>query len=166
MSSPTLADIEQRLRAAKFSVVRDVLLPGGSTAALAASRTDFSWKLFVILSHHVIVAEVENATVGNMQTLFDAGFSYAKRVNKIPLLRGLQFAYTVIPSIITKNPGHELVEYVTKSPRKHFALFELPVVIDTASGTVNYFHGRPLWAFLYFSDMRSIVSKCIEGKPA
>jgi hypothetical protein len=164
MTSPLIADIEQRLRAAKFEVVRNVQLPGGSTAALAASRAHFSWKGLVILSQHVVVAEIENATVGSVETLFDASFGYAKRVNKIPLPRGFQFGYSVIPTIITKNPSAELIAYVTKSPRKHFALFELPVVIDATSGAVNYFHGRPLWGFLYFSDMRAIVEKYIEGK--
>jgi hypothetical protein len=164
MSPPLIADIEQRLRAAKFDVVRNAQLPGGSTVALAASRTYFSWKGFVILSQHIVVAEIENANVGSVETLFDASFGYAKRVNKVPLPRGFQFGYSVIPTIITTNPSAELIAYVSKSPRKHFALFELPVVIDAASGAVNYFHGRPLWGFLYFSDMRSIVSKIFEGK--
>lgn len=166
MNLPILSSIEQRLRAAKFNVVRDVALPDGSTAALAASRTHFSWKLFVFLSQHVLVAQVENPTVGTLQSLFDAGFRYAKRVNKVPLLRGFQFGYMVIPTIITAQPSRELLGYVSKSPRKHFALFELPVVIDSATGAASYFQGRPLWGFLYFSDMRAIVSKFIEGKTA
>lgn len=164
MGLPVLADIEQRLRAAKFSVARDVTMPDGSSVALAASRTYFSWKFFVILSEHVIVAEIENATVGDMQSLFATGFAHAKRVNPIPLPRGMQFGYIVIPTIITKNPSRELIDYATRRPQKRFALFELPLVIDAVSGAVNYFTGLALWGGLYFSDMRKIASKYIEGK--
>ncbi len=161
-----LTDIEQRLRAGPYSVVRDVSLPGGMTAAIAASRTYFSWKGFVIISQHVVVATIDNADSKSVEALFDAGFKYAKSVNKVPLPRGFQFGYMVIPVIVAKAPSPELIAYVTKSPRKHWSLFELPIVVNANSGAASYFRGKALWGYAYFSDMLSVAKKYIEGLTA
>jgi hypothetical protein len=161
-----LTDIEQRLRAGPYSVVRDVALPDGMTAAVAASRTYFSWKGLVILSQHILVAQIDSADSKSVEALFDAGFAYGRSVNRIPLPRGLQFGYMVIPVIITKNPSSELIGYVAKSPPKHWSLFELPIVVDADSGTASYFHGKALWGYAYFSDMLSVARKYIEGRSA
>jgi hypothetical protein len=160
-----LTDIEQRLRAGPYRVVRDVALPGGMRAAVAASRTYFSWKGLVILSQHILVAQIDNADSKSVEALFGAGFAYAKSVNRIPLPRGFQFGYIVLPVIITKTPNPELIRYVAKSPRKHWSLFELPIVVDADSGTASYFHGKALWGYAYFSDMLSVARKYID-RPA
>ncbi len=136
------------------------------TAAIAASRTYFSWKGLVILSQHVVVSQIDNADIKSVEALFDAGFKYGKSVNRIPLPRGFQFGYTIIPVVITKAPSSELIGYVTKSPHKHWSLFELLIVIDANSGAVSYFHGKALWGYAYFSDMLSVAKKYIEGRTA
>jgi len=159
-----LDSIERRLRERRYKVSRDIQLPGGALVDITASRTYFSWKGLVILSQHVIIKRIDNATVADMKELFDAGFRFGKKVNRVPLLRGLQFGYMILPVIVSREPKSELIEYVSASPRKHWSLFEFPVVIDLSTGNVSYFRKTAAWGAFFFSDMRSVVSKYIEGK--
>jgi hypothetical protein len=155
--------IADRLRKADYSVSTNVRLDAGIMAAVAASRTCFSWKGFVILSQHVVIARYESAGVQEAEALFKSGFAHARRGNRIPLPRGCQFAFIVIPILVTARPSQELIAYVSKVPPKHWCLFELPTVLDPNSGVAAYYHGRVLWGGLYFSNMRNVISRFIDN---
>jgi hypothetical protein len=152
-----------RLHQGGYRVARAAQLPDGTLADIAASRTYFSWKGLVVISQHVVIRRMENATVADMQALFQQGFRFGKKRNWIPLVRGLQLGYMVLPVIITANPRTELVQYAGAPPRKHWALFEFPIVVNETTGQADYFRGTPLWGAFFFSDMRSVAAKFIEG---
>ena len=158
-----LASIAQNLANAGFKVSRDVMLSDGSTADLAASRNRFSWKGLVILSQHVVVRSVESASQHHMAGLLESSFRFGKKANRLPLVRGLQLGYMILPVIVTDTADRSLVESVTKPPRKRWALFELPVVLELANRRVVFFQGTPLWGAFFFSDARDIVSSFTTG---
>ena len=112
------------------------------------------------------VIELDGATkrsIDDIKKLFNDGFGAGKRINKIPLVRGLQFGYMIIPIIAANNVGESLQKYVTDMPSKHWALFEFPVVIDLAGNQVHYFKKTPAWGAFFFSDMRNVVETYIEN---
>jgi len=173
-----LASVEDCLEWQGLRTAREVALPNGPLADLVGSRTHFSWKGLVFLSQHVIVRYVEDAmpaeaalqqrpsrrpgaTRNDLMDLFDAGFRYAKLVNRIPLLRGMQFGYMVVPCLVLNRADADLVRYVESAPRKHWSLFEFPVVVDLDAGSVHYYRQTALWGAFFFSDMREIVENCI-----
>ena len=119
--SVLLASVEDRLEARNLQVTRRVKLPGGPTADLIGSRTCFSWKGLALISQHVLIRSAESATREDAEDLFDAGFRYAKKVNREPLSRGLQFGYMVIPCLVVSNVDDALVRYANRRPRKHWA---------------------------------------------
>jgi hypothetical protein len=155
--------IADRLRKADYSVSTNVSLDGEIMAEVAASRTYFSWKGFVILSQHVVIARYESAGVQDAEALFKLGFAYARRRNRIPLPRGCQFAFIVIPILATARPSRELIAYVSKVPPKHWSLFELPTVLDPNSDVATYYKGRALWGGIYFSNMQNVISTFIDN---
>lgn len=112
MNNParTIDRIAAALDSGPFNVSRDVILSDGNTAEAAASRTYFSWKGLVILSQHILVRHVDHATQQDAKALFDAGFRYGKKVNRVPLLRGMQFGYMIIPVIVGESPADALIQ--------------------------------------------------------
>jgi hypothetical protein len=162
-SSQVLDNISNALSDGPFKVSRDIRLYDGQTADVTASRTYFSWKGLVIQSQHVIVRHIDNASRGDAMALFDAGFQFAKKVNTVPLLRGMQFGYMIIPVIIGKSPDPYLFEAVSQCPQKHWALFEYPIVVDLTTGRTSCFEGIAAWGAFFFSDMRQVADKYIKG---
>lgn len=160
--SDFLASVEGRLRKRGMRIARRVELPDESTADLVGSRTYFSWKGLVLLSQHVIVRSAESGSRAEAERLFDTGFQYAKKVNRIPLLRGLQFGYMVIPCLVLNHADESLVRYAESRPRKHWALFEFPVVVDLGAGTVHYYRQPAIWGAFFFTDMREVVEDGIS----
>src|SRR5258708_22823304 len=96
--------IARRLSDGGYKVSREVALLDGPVAKVAASRTYFSWNGLVILSQHIVVRQLDNARTQDLQELFEAGFRFGKHANWVPLLRGMQFGYMIIPIIVCTNP--------------------------------------------------------------
>ena len=163
MTNNIIKNIETQLRD-KFSVKTDVELCKGLVAKFVATRTYFSWKGLVIISQHIILLEKENARITDLQHLFNEGFHYGKKTNKIPLLRGMQFGYIIIPIIVTTVPSEKLIKYVESQPPKRWSLFEFPVVVDTSFNKTYFFKKTPAWGAFFFSDMRKTVTQYIVKK--
>ena len=143
-------------------VSRQVELPDGPVVDLFGSRTYFSWKGLVILSQHVAVRDYAGttATPADAKVLFDASFRQAKKVNRVPLLRGMQFGYMVIPCLVVEAADRALIEYAESRPPKHWSLFEFPVVVDRSTDRTHYYNQTAIWGAAFFSDMRKLAKGC------
>lgn len=164
-TSDFLSAVDINLRDYGMRVSRHVELPGGPVADLFGSRTYFSWKGLVILSQHVAVFDYTEraATTVDVQSLFDAAFQRAKKVNRVPLRPGMQFGYLVMPCLVVKSVGKALVEYAEGRPPKHWSVLEFPVVVDRSTGKVHFYNQTAVWGAFYFSDMRKLVRQCITS---
>lgn len=165
MSNATqvLDQIAAALENGPFKVSRSFELSDGKKADVAASRTYLSWKGLIILSQHVVVRHVDNATQNDAKALFEAGYRFGKKANWVPLLRGLQFGYMIIPVIVGESPDGALVEAVSQCPSKHWALFEYPVVVNLSTNQTLCFNGTAAWGAFFFSDMRKVADTYIKG---
>jgi len=114
------------------------------------------------MSQHLLIARMKNAQVDDMEQLFNTGFKFGKQINRVPLLRGMQFGYMIIPVIATSNPCKDLLEYAISQPRKHWSLFGFPVVLDLESGETHYYRKTSAWGAFFFSNMRDVISRYIE----
>ncbi len=162
-ATQVLDQIAAALVDGSFKVSRNVCLSDGKEAGVAASRTYFSWKGLVIMSQHVVVRHVDNATRDDAKAMFDAGFRFGKKANWVPLLRGLQFGYMIIPVLVGESPKVDLVQAVSQCPPKRWSLFEFPVVVDLTANRTICFNGTAAWGAFFFSDMRKVVDKYIKG---
>ena len=157
-----LANIEQRLSDSGYRVSRDVELPGNGTAQIVVSRVYLSWKGLVIQSQHIIVRTIASPTIADMQHLFESGFRIGKKRNNVPLIRGLQLGYMIVPVVIANVVSDEVRQHVSQRPPKRWCLIEFPVVCDAKSNEALYFKGTPLWGAFFFSDLRNVVAEYIE----
>jgi hypothetical protein len=162
-AAQVLNQIAAALGDGPFKVSRNVKLSDGKKADVAASRTYVSWKGLVILSQHVVVRHVDNATLDDARTLFDVGFKFGKKANWVPLPRGLQFGYMVIPVLVGESPDTSLIQAVSQCPPKHWSLFEYPVLIDLSANQTICFSGTAAWGAFFFSDMRKVADTYIKG---
>ena len=158
-----LSTVERNLSSSRFRISREVSLPDGAMIDLAASRTTFSWKGLVINSQHFLLRHVPTATVADFRAVFDSGFLYAKRVNRVPLLRGLQFGYMIVPCIAVDSATPDLIAFAASRPRKHWCLFEFPVLHDLSTGQTHYFQGTAMWGAFFFSDLRSLTKSSVAS---
>src|ERR1035441_325742 len=161
-NSDYLSSMSTNMRDFGLRVSRQVQLPGGPVVDLFGSRTYFSWKGLVILSQHVAVRDYAGtaATPADAKALFDASFRQAKKVNRVPLLRGMQFGYMVVPCLVVATAGKALIEYVESRPLKHWSLFEFPVVVDRGTGRTHYYNHTALWGADCSADMRKLAEHC------
>ena len=157
-----LATIHRRLCDSGYRVSQDVPLPDGGTARIAASRAYLSWKGLVVQSQHIIVQTIERPTVTDLKNLFKFAFRIGKQRNRVPLVRGLQFGYMIIPVVIATEISDEVRHYVLQQPPKRFCILEFPVVCEAQSDNTYYFTETPLWGGFFFSDLRNVVAQHIE----
>ncbi len=152
-----IAASAEKLTENGFRVVRDASLPDNGFADLAASRNHFSWKGLVLLSQHLLIKRTESATVASMKAFYEQAFRYGKQVDRVPLCRGMQFGFMIIPCLVTEKAEQALIDYVTARPPKRFAVFEFPVVHELSSGNSYFYSQTAIWGAFYFSDMRELA---------
>jgi hypothetical protein len=115
-------------------------LQHSARAELFASRTyskSIPGSAPVAVSQHVAVRDctASDATPADVEALFEAAFCQAKKVNRVPLPRGMNFVYTVMPCLVVAGPDRSLIEYAERRPRKRGrGLLELRVVVDRSTG--------------------------------
>ena len=160
--SDYLSSVSTNMRDFGLRISSQVQLPDGPVVDLFGSRTYFSWKGLVVLSQHVAVREYAGATASpaDAKALFEASFRQAKKVNRVPLLRGMQFGYMVIPCLVVASADRALIEYAESRPPKHWSLFEFPVVVDRSTGRTHYYNQTAIWGAAFFSDMRKVAKRC------
>jgi|SRR5690625_2168488 len=134
---------------------------GSEDSCFVASKTRWLPPIFV-LSIHLVVLEKHGAVREDMKDLFKAGFKLAKRINRVPLLRGMQFGYGIIPLIIDRNPEKALLSSVRASPITKFAVFGLPAIIDISEDHMVFFEGYQHKGGLGWPLLQDIVTEHIE----
>ena len=134
-----LFSIENSLSDSGYLISHDVKLPNDDIAQIVASRTYLSWKGLVIKSQHILISTINNPTIANIKTLYQFGFCFGKERNRVPLLRGVQFGYMIIPVILANEVSKELKNYINSPPKKRWGIMEFPVVWDAISNNINFY---------------------------
>jgi hypothetical protein len=81
------------------------------------------------------MATTEEIIESIARRLSEGGYKVSREVtlpagavaNRLPLLRGMQFGYMIIPIIAGTDPDSALVQHVSALPKRHWSLFEYPV---------------------------------------
>lgn len=156
-------DLSRQLEKARYRVRTGEELGARPIRFVASKIKGFpAWIPIAMLSTHIVVLEKDKANPQDIQNLFDIGFGLAKRINRIPLLRGMQFGYAVIPIVVGRDPDAELLRYAAAAPRRHWALFEFPVVVDLTKYEVAFFEGLKTHGALIWPILQEIIIKHVE----
>lgn len=143
--------------------VRTSVQLGTSQVSFMASKVFFMPVGFALLSTHVVALEKDEAKPGDIDIIFEIGFELAKRFNRIPLLRGMQFGYEIMPLIIGKNPHEETAMYAVSAPTMpKFGVQNFPIVIDVETCRPAFFEGFKMRGASFTLIAQKVVTKAIE----
>jgi len=59
--------------------------------------------------------------------------------------------------VVSENISAEAIRFVSSVPKKHFAAFEVPVLIDTKTMKTHFFEGSMVWGAIYESFIREYL---------
>lgn len=158
-------NISQELTRARYRIRTGESLHA-ENICFVASKVKFFPKYIPLslVSTHIVVMEQDDAAPHDINELFETGFQLAKRINRIPLLRGMQFCYAILPLIIGNNPSSELLLHAATAPKSRFSLFSLPVVINTSTNRVVFFEGFKTVGGMIWPVLQEIVIKHVESR--
>ena len=151
--------ISGRLEAGGFALDHAEI---GGLEAVIARRAQFHWTL-TRLHIFVFLFETSNLNQDEAVKLTDAARAFAT-ANKGGLPAGLQTGSLAMPVFIADGDAGAAKEWAwTGRPKKHWGVFEWPIVIETGTGDVAYCDDRGLWGAAYVPTARRIVEEHVVG---
>lgn len=154
--------LSARLAKAHYRIRRGEQLDA-QPVQFVASKTIFIFTGLLLVSVNIVVLEQDEAKPYDIDNLSDIGFNLAKRMNRVPLLRGMQFGYVVMPMIVGKNPDSESLLYAASAPsRWRFGLIKFPIVVDLTRCQVAFFEGYAKLGGAIWPSIQKIVTSHIE----
>jgi hypothetical protein len=76
-------------------------------------------------------------------------------------LRGLQVGVCSAPILVANTVDADLIELAKSRPKKDFALFNYPVVVEMSTQTVHTYTGRIIWGTMYSSWIRKRIKNIL-----
>jgi len=140
------------------SQVSRVQLPGGIALVGYQSKFRARWAATKVHLFTVLYATVV-ATDAQLDMLSRDAVDYAKSTKGA--LRGLQSGLAVIPALVADTVTEQARAAATARPRKQFAVFLLPSIVDLSSGQTLSYQGPILWGALYASWLRARLAAAL-----
>lgn len=153
-----ISEIQKSLAGTRFRI-RLGSEVGLDDVAFVASRTIFIATGLLLMSTHFLVAEKDNVDPKYIDKIFGEGFKVARRINKLPLLRGMQFGYAICPTIISHNPEPNSLLYASTVPEQRWALVEYPIIVDRTRNQVAYFKGNAKLGAQIWPSLTNLIEK-------
>mgnify|MGYP003408851315 CR=1 FL=1 len=75
------------------------------------------------------------------------------------LPRGFQNGVVSFNVLVSEVVTDEAIEFVTSRPKKHFAVFEMPIIYDLSRNKLYYYEDNQLWGSVYQKYLRSYLDK-------
>ncbi len=72
---------------------------------------------------------------------------------------GFQNGITSFNVLVSENVSEEAKKYAVSRPRKHFSLFEMPIIYNLANRKIYYYKDTPKWGSIYYRHFREYIEK-------
>lgn len=105
---------------------------------------------FVASAEAITIELIENYSANCMQ------YALAHYKN---LPRGMQNAVVSNNVLVSSNIDDGAIKFVQSKPKKHFAAFELPIIVDLAREKIYYCQKTPMWGAMYYKYFREYIAK-------
>lgn len=151
---------EHGYRSVSVDLGRSDVLPG-------ARRADFrsSWA-FTRLHTFIVVQQVDVATADDIEDLSQLSTTYAVR-NKGGLPRGFQTGVAVLPVLVCRTAQADALATAARQPRKQFAKFALPVLVELDRQRFTTYHEPHFWGSVYqdfLGEQQRLVAGELHGE--
>jgi hypothetical protein len=105
-----------------------------------------------------IYGVVGEVTLDVMQSYSAEAFNFSMHYYS-GIARGLQSGFASISAIITMNVAPDVKKWVAQCTKKHFASFEIPVLVDLATLELVYCRKKPLWGRIYYGRFHDFIER-------
>ncbi len=75
------------------------------------------------------------------------------------LPRGFQNGILSFNVLVSEKVSAEAKKFVAARPKKHFAAFEMPIIVDLTDKSLYYYKKTPMWGGLYYRYFRKFIEK-------
>lgn len=75
------------------------------------------------------------------------------------LPRGIQNGVSSFNVLVSENVTDEAIKFAISRPRKHFSLFEIPIIYDLANKKIYYYKDTPTWGLIYYNFLRQYIER-------
>ena len=142
--------------------VKDRFQTGAVIAELRAElfyEEHFEWRWMASkLKQSGFLSFADTVTKELMQSYSEKCLQYA--LSHTPgMVRGMQNGILSVNVLAGRKIEYEAVNYAMKRPKKHFAAFEMPVIVDLDSETLYYYRKTPLWGAIYYRSVREWIEQ-------
>jgi len=118
----------------------------------------FKWKWLAtklkIFSYISYVEKLDQKTISDFS---DACFLASKK-NYKGLPRGVQNGFASFIVIASEDIDVDAIAFAESRPKKHFAAFDMPVVVDLKKEKIYFYHGKPIWGSIYYRFFREFIT--------
>jgi len=83
-------------------------------------------------------------------------FEYSRK-NYKGLLRGLQNGFVSFAVLVSENIDESAINFVKGRPKKHFAAFEMPIILDLKNRELYFYQDTPIWGMIYYKYFREYI---------
>ncbi len=153
-----LASFKEKLQAKSIFYSDSVLIEDMPSVVGYDKQFRWSW-MATQLNTFIIASDCSGTLITKpfLEAHLKSSFMYSKvEYNGWP--RGLQAATAVISILIADNITEEAKIYCKKlQSGKKWAGFTIPVVIDSNTKEMFFFHRRPMWGRIYFPYFAEII---------
>lgn len=112
------------------------------------------------LHQHFFVSAYDAAGYAEMQAYTKACSEWALN-NYQGALRGLQKG-VVIYAVLLQHPLRaDAMGYTKELPKKHFAAFDVPVLVDPVTGTCEMLEKTPVWGFAMWKGIKRAAREAL-----
>lgn len=116
---------------------------------------ELAW-LATKLKQYTYVTLQDNVKVEDIQTYSKNCMKYSLK-NYKGLRRGLQVGVVSFHVMVGYQIDKEAITWVLQQPKKHFAAFEMPILIDLTAEQVYFYPSTPLWGAIYYKHFREYI---------
>jgi hypothetical protein len=133
-------------------------LPGGQALVGYRSQFKLSW-LATKLHLFTVLYPTAAATDAELAALSRDAVEYAKATKGA--LRGFQSGVAIIPALVAETVSEPARAAALARPKKEFAAFLLPAIVDLATGQTFSYQGRIVWGTIYASWLRARLAAAL-----
>jgi len=140
----------------KFQLRQDTVADVDVTVA-TMQEFKLSW-LATKMHFFGIYGVLGEVTKANIERFSAEAFQFAHR-NYTGIARGLQSGFSSISALITTNATPDAKNWVAHFAKKHFASFEIPVLVDLSTLELVYCRKKPIWGRIYYGRIHDFIER-------
>lgn len=139
----------------RFSKIEEVKINSLSVKSMYEEKFEIKW-MATKLKNFSFVAYTSKIDADDIITYSSACLDYALKSYK-GLPRGLQNGVSAFNVLVSEKVTEKAKATAMARPKKHFAAFQMPVIVDLSNENIYYYKNTPIWGRVYYKYFREFI---------